>query len=206
MKPWMKWSLIGVGGLLGVWVFYRAFFRRGETVTETESVPVPLMIPSGGNFSSLSPGPSQLAGVSSFPDEVGLTLFDPAALIAALTKDAVPTAPGLPPAGAPNPFIPKPAPKPAVKPAPKPAPKAPAQVFKPKAVTPVVPKPPAFGLPVSTAQKLGDMFGVPTAQVFALGKTAGPTLKGQLTSYSAAEKLGNLFKVPTAKVLSLTKS
>lgn len=198
MKPWMKRSLIVVGGLLAVWVLYRAFFRRGETVTETESVPVPLFVPSVGT------GANQVAGVSEFPDQIGLTSFNTADLITALTGDALPAQ--APPVkllapDAPNPFIPiKPVlvGPPAAKPKPAPQPK-PVVAFKP-----VAPKPPALGLPFTTAQKLGDMFGVSTANVIQIGKSGGPALPGQLTSYSAAEKLGNLFKVPTAKVLSLT--
>lgn len=200
MNPWVKRGLIAIGGLLGVWILYRAFFRRGETVTETESVPVPLFVPSVGT------GANQVAGVSEFPDQVGLTSFNTADLITALTGDSLPAAPvALLAPNAPNPFIPvtpAPAPAPVSAPAPvvaKPPTPKPVVAFKP-----VVPKPPALGLPFATAQKLGDMFGVSTSNIIQIGKAGGPALPGQLTSYSAAEKLGNLFKVPTAKVLSLT--
>lgn len=61
MPTWTKWGLGIVGGVTGLWILWRAFFRRPEI--EKEDVPVPLLTP------SLRPG--EVAGVSEFPSQVG---------------------------------------------------------------------------------------------------------------------------------------
>lgn len=71
MKPWIKYGLWGVGGLVAIWLLIRAFAMREPIEDDTTDV-VPLLTP--------GTGPGQVAGVSEFPSAVtpqaGITALD----------------------------------------------------------------------------------------------------------------------------------